>query len=540
MTHMSPPGFAPDQRATCAKVPAAATRLQSQHDASACSRTRFVKSAGSRAYERASASAGQRRWITTSSEPYGLPDAGAPLVSQATIQSVLPGYLGVTGVQLEAGRDFTMDDLIAENRVSSSTDALPVSSGRAARWASGSRLARTTPRVFEIIGVTSPVRALAVRDATTPHVFAPYDQFGLVMSVFVATDRPVTSIGPAIKRTIETLDTQRPVHDLLPMRAYVDRTMGDTRFTMLIIVAFATTALVLACIGLYGTLAYVTAQRRRDFGVRMTLGASGRRVLADVVREGLLLASIGTLIGAAGAVAVGRLLRELLYGVAPLDGVTLAAVATLVGVVALLATIHPAVRAARTDPSGRAARRLKPACGGSHRRQRRSPNGVVSCLPGGSGRDADDALERATERGLRLIAQALREIRKRRLVFLQALECEVHTPARHVLHRWFADEFGEPCRKRRARHRRFASQGRHRPRAYRIAMDQRQRAADLRIAQRAQPACLRRRILLDPGADRLDDQDVGKPRHDRLAAGAQLACFGGHQAQRALQPFELR
>ena len=135
----------------------------------------------------------------------------------------------------------------------------------------------------------------------------------------MATDRPVTSIGPAIKRTIETLGTQRPVHDLLPMRAYVDRAMGDTRFTMLIIVAFATTTLVLAGIGLYGTLAYVTAQRRREFGVRMTPGASGRRVLADVVREGLLLASIGTLIGAAGAVAVGRLLRELLYGVAPLD-----------------------------------------------------------------------------------------------------------------------------------------------------------------------------------------------------------------------------
>ena len=96
------------------------------------------------------------------------------------------------------------------------------------------------------------------------------------------------------------------------MCAYVDRAMGDTRFTMLIIVAFATTALVLSGIGLYGTLAYGSAHRRREFGVRMTLGASGGRVLADVVREGLLLASIGTLIGAAGAVAVGRLLRELL------------------------------------------------------------------------------------------------------------------------------------------------------------------------------------------------------------------------------------
>jgi putative ABC transport system permease protein len=285
-------------------------------------------------------------------QPYGLPDTGVPLVAQATIQSVLPGYLGVTGVRLEAGRDFTMDDLTSASRV------VIVDRRIAAQlWpagAVGQRVAigqGATPRVFEIIGISSPVRALAVRDAMTPHVFAPYDQFGLVMSVVVATDRPAASIGPALKRTIEALGTQRPVHDLLPMRTYVDRAMGDTRFTMLIVVSFAAMALVLAGIGLYGTLAYLTAQRRREFGVRMTLGASGGRLLTEVVREGLLLALTGTLVGAAGAVAAGRVLRELLYDVSPLDGATLMAVVTLVGTVALVATIHPAIRAARTDPA---------------------------------------------------------------------------------------------------------------------------------------------------------------------------------------------
>lgn len=285
-------------------------------------------------------------------QPYGLPDAGVPLISQATIQSVLPGYLGVTGVRLEDGRDFTMDDLTAERRVvivdrRIATQLWP-------EGAVGKRIAigqGANPRVFEIIGVSSPVRALAVRDATTPHVFAPYDQFGLVMSVVVATDRPAASVGPDIKRTIEALGTQRPVHDLLPMRTYVDRAMGDTRFTMLVVIAFATSALALAGIGLYGTLAYVTAQRRSEFGVRMTLGASRGRVLSDVVREGLLLASTGTIIGAAGAVTAGRLLRDQLYGVSPLDAATLAGVAALVVGVALVATIHPAVRAARTDPA---------------------------------------------------------------------------------------------------------------------------------------------------------------------------------------------
>ena len=109
-------------------------------------------------------------------------------------------------------------------------------------------------------------------------------------------------------------------------------------------------ALLLAGIGLYGALAYLTSQRTQEFGVRLALGASAAGILRLVVREGCVLAGLGALIGLAGALAVTRVLRGLLYGVTPLDGVTLGSVVALVTVVAIAAVSRPAWRAARVDP----------------------------------------------------------------------------------------------------------------------------------------------------------------------------------------------
>lgn len=285
-------------------------------------------------------------------QPYGRPDGIMPLTSRATVQSVLPGYLDITRVQLEAGRDFTMNELIAQRRVA-------IVDQRIARqlWpdgAIGRRIAvgeGSRPRVFEVIGVTRPVRALRVRDAAIPHLFVPYDHFGLVMALVVDTDEPAAAVGPALKRAVEALGTRRPVHDILPMRTYVERSMGDTRFTMLVIGAFGASGLLLAGVGIYGTLAYLTAQRSQEFGVRMALGASGGRVVRGVVGEVLVLTAAGAALGLAGAMVAGVLLQDLLYGVTPFDSRTLLTVVGLVAVVALAATAQPAARAARTNPA---------------------------------------------------------------------------------------------------------------------------------------------------------------------------------------------
>jgi ABC-type antimicrobial peptide transport system permease subunit len=109
--------------------------------------------------------------------------------------------------------------------------------------------------------------------------------------------------------------------------------------------------LVLAAVGLYGTLAYLTSQRTQEFGVRLALGASGGSILRLVFREACLLTGLGAALGLAGGIAVARVLQGLLYGVTPVDGRTIAGVVALVAAVALLAVSWPAWRAARVDPT---------------------------------------------------------------------------------------------------------------------------------------------------------------------------------------------
>jgi ABC-type antimicrobial peptide transport system permease subunit len=120
---------------------------------------------------------------------------------------------------------------------------------------------------------------------------------------------------------------------------------------MLVLSGFAITSRLLAGIGLSGTLAYLTSQRTREFGVRLALGASAGTLLRLVIHEGLRLTGLGAAIGLAGAAAVTRTLHGLLYGVTPLDGLTITSVVSLVAMVALAAIGWPAWRAARVDPT---------------------------------------------------------------------------------------------------------------------------------------------------------------------------------------------
>jgi putative ABC transport system permease protein len=119
---------------------------------------------------------------------------------------------------------------------------------------------------------------------------------------------------------------------------------------MFVLAAFAAASVLLAAVGLYGTLAYLTAQRTREFGIRLALGSGVKAIVAIVVRESVLLAAAGAAVGLMGVAGVTGAIEELLYGVRPLDGVTLAGVVALVGTVTLAAASVPAWRAARIDP----------------------------------------------------------------------------------------------------------------------------------------------------------------------------------------------
>lgn len=271
--------------------------------------------------------------------------------ARVTLQSALPGYLSVTGTRLVAGREFTADDIRQKRKVvvideRMARELWPRGALGQKLWVGITR--RDQP--LEVVGVTEPVRVTDLRGEALPHLFVPYHQFTIDMVLAIKTDVPADALAPSLKRIAAEAGTARSVMDVWPMRDYVDRSMAETRFMMLVLSAFAAVSLLLAAIGLYGTLAYLTAQRAREFGVRLALGATRRQLLTLVAREGVALTSAGAAIGIAGALAAAQAMRTLLFGVGPVDPITLAGVTALVAAVAIGASLRPARAAATVDP----------------------------------------------------------------------------------------------------------------------------------------------------------------------------------------------
>jgi predicted permease len=270
----------------------------------------------------------------------------------ASQQPVLPGYLALTRTPLLRGRDVSDDDLQSGRMVAVVDERL--ASRLYPDGALGKRLQikiGSTPALVEIVGITPPVRAARVSDAELPHVFLSYNIMQVEPWLVVRTQKSAAVIAPELRRAVEALGTNRPVVDIRPMQDYVDMSIGDTRFTMLMLTAFAAVSLLLAGIGMYGTLAYLISQRTQEFGVRMALGATAGSLMALVAREGVLLSGIGATAGMAIALGVAGSLRGLLYGVAPIDATTVMSVSLLMAAMAIAAASVPAWRAARVDPT---------------------------------------------------------------------------------------------------------------------------------------------------------------------------------------------
>jgi putative ABC transport system permease protein len=277
-------------------------------------------------------------------------DAASEL--RASQQAIAPGYLSVMGTRLLEGRDVSEDD-IRSNRLVAIVDR------RIAEkfWPDGAigqflaiQIGRK-PAKLEVIGVSEPVRATRVNEADVPHVFLSYNVQQSEPYLVIRTRERAAALAPAIRQAVEALGTMRPVVDIKAMQEYVDLSVGDTRFTMLMLTAFAAASLLLAGIGMYGTLGYLISQRTQEFGIRMALGASSRKVMGMVAGEGARLAGIGGAVGMTAALGVAGALRGLLYGVAPLDATTVLAVSATIGLVAVAAASIPAWRASRVDPT---------------------------------------------------------------------------------------------------------------------------------------------------------------------------------------------
>jgi putative ABC transport system permease protein len=289
--------------------------------------------------------------------PYASPNnsrfarEGDPAEVVASQQPIAPGYLALTRTRLIQGRDVSNEDIRLDRMVAVVDQRLADRFWPAG--AIGQRLIvriGTKPVPVEVVGVTAPVRAARITDSDFPHVFLSYNIRQVEPWLVIKTSQSASSLAPELRRVVESLGTGRPVVDIRPMRDYIDMSIDDTRFTMLMLTMFAAASLLLAGVGMYGTLAYLTSQRTQEFGVRMALGATARAIMVLVVREGVMVAAVGGVLGSGLALAVAGGLRGLLYGVAPLDPTNVVAVTAMVVLVVLAAASVPAWRASRLAP----------------------------------------------------------------------------------------------------------------------------------------------------------------------------------------------
>jgi len=212
------------------------------------------------------------------------------------------------------------------------------------------RQARSGPKT--IVGIVGNVKYSGLDEDTPAEIYLPYEQHPVdAFTVAVRTSGDRMASISTLRRDVAGLDPLLPLANIKGLAALVDASLAERRFTMLVLLTFAVIAVALSVIGVYGVLAYLVGQRRREIGLRLAVGASPAGVVWLFVREGVELTLVGLGAGLAGALAAGRWISALLFGVTPADPVTLAIVACALAGAAALATYVPARRAADVDPT---------------------------------------------------------------------------------------------------------------------------------------------------------------------------------------------
>jgi len=273
--------------------------------------------------------------------------------NNARFNEVGPGYFRTMGVTLLAGREFTAADAGDAPKVAVVNQKFAEKFGLG-RDAVGKLMSTESEAELdiEIVGLVADAKYSDVKDEVPPLFYLPYrqdDRLGF-LSFYLRTSLPPASILAAVPRTVAGLDPDLPVDELKTMPQQVRENVLVDRFIATLTVAFGALATLLAAVGLYGVLAYTVAQRTREMGLRMALGADRRRVLGLVLGQVARLTAIGSAIGLALALALGRLARSQLFELEGHDPAVLVAATVALALVALAAGLAPARSASRIDP----------------------------------------------------------------------------------------------------------------------------------------------------------------------------------------------
>ncbi len=279
---------------------------------------------------------------------------GGPIQNIDYWQLTGPRYFETMGIRLIDGRYF-------DDRDGASAPLTVMVNQTTARmyWPGESALGHRVKPSFQgnwrtVVGVVEDVKNAGIDKPTGTELYIPYLQTtGLGMRngyvILRAKGDPAKMVGPS-RGVIQEIDSSLPVASVRTMDEVLSSAQARPRFLTLLLTMFSSVALVLAAVGIYGVISYSVAQRTNEFGIRMAMGASQRDVLQMVLGQGLLLGLIGVALGAAGALALTRLIRGLLFGVSSFDPVTFAFMAVLLTAVTLIACWAPARRATRVDP----------------------------------------------------------------------------------------------------------------------------------------------------------------------------------------------
>jgi ABC-type antimicrobial peptide transport system permease subunit len=211
---------------------------------------------------------------------------------------------------------------------------------------------------MQVVGIVGDVRYESLDVEPEPEAFIPmrqgFDALGAglarSMTLMIRTTNPPASMAPAVRSIVTAIDPQQPVDLMRSMDELIAESLGGQRLNFVLVSAFAVLALVLTAAGLYGVMAYVVAERTKEIGVRMALGASSRQVVSMVLGQAGMMMSVGIVIGVAGSLAMSRAIGSLLFGVSALDPRIYAGVTVLLAVVALCAAVVPSRRATKIDP----------------------------------------------------------------------------------------------------------------------------------------------------------------------------------------------
>ena len=294
----------------------------------------------------------------TDIEGYTAPPEG-PLENVDYYQAVMSDYFETMGIPIVQGRSFERADAASSGRVAVVNETL-VNTFLKGKNPIGQRLRPCCSNQipwFTVIGVAKDVKQGGIDQKTGTEFYQFLEQTAQgpggpeTMNIVLRTTLRPAALTQTIEQAVREVDRSVPVVRFQGMEDVFAESIRRPRLLAQLIGAFAGLALLLAAIGTYGVLSYMVAERRREIGIRLALGADHSRVIGQIMKQGLILTAVGVVAGLAGAFGLNRLIASLLFGVQPTDAMTMVGVVGTITLVAAVACWVPAWRASRLDPN---------------------------------------------------------------------------------------------------------------------------------------------------------------------------------------------